>query len=97
MIWSACSGTRLYTLHGHTDAVRSCAWAPDGSLLATSSNDHSAKLWGISHPPALKVFFLILGARRRRKKHPPPELWNWLLDEFLATNPLALEYQPTII
>ena len=30
---------------GHTDGVRACAWAPDGSLLVTASSDGKARVW----------------------------------------------------
>jgi len=31
--------------NGHTDVVRSVAFHPTAPLLATGSNDHTAKLW----------------------------------------------------
>jgi hypothetical protein len=33
---------------GHRDAVLSCAWSPDGRLLATSSRDQTARLWDVA-------------------------------------------------
>ncbi len=33
------------TLRGHTDAIGRIAWSPDGSMLATPSQDHTIRLW----------------------------------------------------
>jgi WD40 repeat protein len=35
-------------LTGHTDWVRSCSFAPDGTLLATASDDHTARIWDVA-------------------------------------------------
>ena len=32
-------------LHGHTNQVMSCAFAPDGSTLVTTSIDNTARVW----------------------------------------------------
>jgi uncharacterized protein YjbI with pentapeptide repeats len=32
-------------LTGHTGGVRSCAWSPDGTRLATTSDDGTARIW----------------------------------------------------
>ena len=32
-------------LRGHTGGVRSCAFAPDGSTLVTTSDDKKARVW----------------------------------------------------
>jgi hypothetical protein len=44
-MWDAKTGTPLVDLKGHTDAVRSVAFAPDGRRIATGSDDKTAKLW----------------------------------------------------
>lgn len=37
----------IRTLRGHTEAVLDCAYSPDGHLLATVSEDQSARLWNV--------------------------------------------------
>jgi WD40 repeat protein len=41
--------TRPPTAAGHTGGVISCAFSPDGTLLATTSDDGTAWLWNIPH------------------------------------------------
>ena len=42
-VWDADSGRELHVL-GHADAVKSVAWSPDGTLLA-SGDKHSLRVW----------------------------------------------------
>ena len=43
-IWSS-SGTVIGSLRGHSDSVRCMSVSPDGTLLASGSNDQTVKLW----------------------------------------------------
>ncbi|MBK9182257.1 MAG: PD40 domain-containing protein [Ignavibacteria bacterium] len=42
-IWDASTGTLIRTLTGHTSRVRGVAFSPDGSKIATASDDKTAK------------------------------------------------------
>jgi WD40 repeat protein len=44
-LWDVLSGNRLALLEGHDHLVRSLAFTPDGSLLASASRDGSWRLW----------------------------------------------------
>ncbi len=45
MIWDAGKGELLRSLQGHTGLVTAVAYFPDGSRLATASDDRTIKLW----------------------------------------------------
>jgi len=47
-IWDADTGRELLTLAGHTGGVNHIAFSPDGSRLATASDDTTAKVWDAS-------------------------------------------------
>jgi WD40 repeat protein len=42
-------GSLLQTLTGHTDAVHSVAFSPDGQFLASGSYDHQVRLWRVDN------------------------------------------------
>src|SRR5947207_5146493 len=44
-VWDARTGQMLLTLVGHTSAVNTVAFSPDGSQLATTSSDGTARVW----------------------------------------------------
>jgi WD40 repeat protein len=44
-LWDAATGKLLATLQGHTGAVYSITWSPDGKTLASGSGDRTVKLW----------------------------------------------------
>ncbi len=37
--------SKVATLRGHTSAVSSCAWSPDGNMITSGSFDASVRLW----------------------------------------------------
>jgi WD40 repeat protein len=44
-IWDLVTGARRRTLRGHTDTVQAVAITPDGSWLATASDDNTVRIW----------------------------------------------------
>jgi WD40 repeat protein len=46
----------LGTLEGHTEAVYSVAWNPDGKTLATAGFDNTVRLWDASTRKALRTY-----------------------------------------
>jgi len=44
-VWDARSGEQRHTLWGHTGAVTSIAFSPDGARLASGSEDLTVKIW----------------------------------------------------
>jgi WD40 repeat protein len=44
-VWSAATGRVLVKLEGHSGAVRSAAFSPDGQRVVTASLDHTARVW----------------------------------------------------
>jgi WD40 repeat protein len=46
-VWEARTGRELALLRGHTDSVWALAWSPDGLRLVSTSDDGTARLWGV--------------------------------------------------
>jgi len=44
-IWDPETGIRINTLYGHTAGVKTLAWRPDGSRLASGSDDNTIRIW----------------------------------------------------
>ena len=46
-IWDLAGGSRLHTMTGHTDWINSVAFAPNGLLAASGSDDTTVRLWRV--------------------------------------------------
>jgi periodic tryptophan protein 2 len=45
VVWEWQSEAYVYKQQGHYFDVNACAYAPDGSMLATAADDHKVKVW----------------------------------------------------
>ena len=59
MVWNIANPDNileLYTLTGHSDTVRHLCFSPDSTILASSANDFTTKLWDIDTSSVLHTF-----------------------------------------
>jgi hypothetical protein len=54
-LWDVTTGAAKRTLNGHTGAVESIAFSPDGSTLASGSYDGTFRLWDLASWTAKQV------------------------------------------
>jgi WD domain, G-beta repeat len=55
-LWEADSGKLLATFQGHSDAVNSAVFGPDGRRVLTASDDKTARLWEAESGKLLVTF-----------------------------------------
>ncbi len=49
-IWDAITLERRYTYSGHFDTIESVAWSPDGTRIASASDDDTVQVWKAVSP-----------------------------------------------
>jgi WD40 repeat protein len=54
-LWSTDTGRRLAVLRGHSQAVTAADYSPDGSALATASEDGTVRLWDTAGRREIRV------------------------------------------
>jgi len=54
-LWQVSDGTLMHALKGHTVPVFSVAFSPDGSTLASGSQDETVRLWRVSDGKLLRT------------------------------------------
>jgi WD40 repeat protein/DNA-binding SARP family transcriptional activator len=58
-IWDVDSVTRIAGIEGHSGAILSAEFGPDGMVLATAAADGSAKLWDVSDVQSGEILELV--------------------------------------
>uniref|UniRef100_A0A8C6TM64 Katanin p80 WD40 repeat-containing subunit B1 n=1 Tax=Neogobius melanostomus TaxID=47308 RepID=A0A8C6TM64_9GOBI len=69
-LWDVRRKGYIFRYQGHTDAVRSLAFSPDGKWLASASDDCTVKLWDLSQGKAITEFKSHSGAVNIVQFHP---------------------------
>ncbi|MHA1342111.1 MAG: ADP-ribosylation factor-like protein, partial [Promethearchaeota archaeon] len=74
-IWDAESGKLLKTLEGHSSYVYSVSFSPDGTKLASGSDDHTIKIWDLEQKEAISsITFYYASSVRSIQFHPTKPL-----------------------
>ena len=56
VFWDAATGQELMSLTGHTAVINSVAFSPDGTRIASASDDHVVKVWDVASGQEIATF-----------------------------------------
>ncbi len=56
-LWNLNTRQAIATLYGHSQAVKSVAFSPDGKILATGSDDKTIKVWDVNTTQEIRTLF----------------------------------------
>ncbi len=54
-VWDCRTGRNIFTCQGHVKAVLSLDFSPNGYLLATGSEDNTARVWDLRKRQVLSI------------------------------------------
>lgn len=54
-VWDCRTGRNIFTCQGHVKAVLSLDFSPSGYLLATGSEDNTARVWDLRKRAVLSI------------------------------------------
>merc|ERR1712166_1372254 len=77
-LWSAESGELLHTMEGHTSAVRSVAFSPDGQSALSKDWDTKERVWDVTTGECLHA--------STESNQPLPEQYQTLFSSTSTTN-----------
>jgi WD40 repeat protein len=55
-VWDAVTGKVINTLTGHSHAVFSVSFSPDGSRICSGSRDDTIRVWGVEKVVKQKIY-----------------------------------------
>ena len=55
-VWDVSTGKHIDTLSGHTNRIVSIVYSPDGSIIATGSDDNTVRLWDVHTNEPIRTF-----------------------------------------
>jgi hypothetical protein len=93
-VWDSGSGRLLLTLEGHTGAVLSASFSPDGTRIVTGSWDKTARVWMVPALPKESAALVALAEGLHLCPLSPQERAAFGLDDPAAAHDATNEMTP---